>query len=457
VGGLLGSLGISPFYVVLSSIHVGVGVAGDVLFFAIMAPLSVLAYAADRWVLRRWWASDRRPPFVSTLVFPLIAVAMEFGGGTPPWGSFGATAYTQYGLTEVMQLASVTGLWGIAFVIAWFGSLVNHVWESGPRFRDSWRGVATCTGLLVVVAGFGMIRLATSPDPQAVVHVVGVTSPLEISGPNDPTFEADMAALHDDYLARTRAAADRGAEIVVWPETGAMGPSDQVEEVLDEARALARERGLYLAVTTAPLTEGADHQTVLHIIDPRGDVALRHVKYGGTDFGAILGMTESVPRQLQALETPFGTLSGIVCWDADFPETVRHIGELDVDLLLVPANDWYELRHVHARMAVFRAIENGTSMVRQASNGVSIVTDAYGRELASANTFAGELEVDVQVPLNATATLYPGLGDIVGWAAIVGAALVLVGTWFRSRAAKKAEEDAAPPPPREEAMTTVGR
>ena len=36
-----------------------------------------------------------------------------------------------------MQVASVTGMWGIPFMIGWFASLVNYVWESEFKFTAS--------------------------------------------------------------------------------------------------------------------------------------------------------------------------------------------------------------------------------------------------------------------------------------------------------------------------------
>ena len=38
-------------------------------------------------------------------------------------------------------------------------------------------------------------------------------------------------------------------------------------------------------------------------------------------------------------------------------------------------------------MAIFRAIENGMSVIRQADEGLSIATDPYGRILAQTDFF----------------------------------------------------------------------
>jgi len=50
---------------------------------------------------------------------------------TNPFGTWGSVAFSQYGNQPLMQLASVTGLSGIAFLVSWFGSLANWIWEVG--------------------------------------------------------------------------------------------------------------------------------------------------------------------------------------------------------------------------------------------------------------------------------------------------------------------------------------
>ena len=174
---------------------------------------------------------------------------------------------------------------------------------------------------------------------------------------------------------------------------------------------------------------------VVRIIDPYGEVVLEHYKYGGTQFeGSITGSGE-----LQTVETPYGTLSVVICWDADFPATIRQAGEQDVDLLFIPANDWLEIRDIHVGMAIFRAVENGMPIFRQTGAGVSVVTDAYGRvvnrvdifEEENAGTWGGEQMV--MTPVGSIKTLYPRIGDAFGLAMLVGLVGLLGFVWMKRK------------------------
>jgi apolipoprotein N-acyltransferase len=69
---------------------------------------------------------------------------------------------------------------------------------------------------------------------------------------------------------------------------------------------------------------------------------------------------------------------------------------------------------LHAQQAIFRAIENGVSLIRQDSTeGLSVATDPYGRVLATMDTHtASERVMVVQVPTQRVFTVYSVIGDL---------------------------------------------
>ena len=93
-----------------------------------------------------------------------------------PLGSFGAQAYTQYDFLIFAQLASLTGLWGITFLVAWFASLVNWAWERGFQWGQIKSGAITYAVIILLVLGYGVVRLMTAPEPTATVKVASFTA-----------------------------------------------------------------------------------------------------------------------------------------------------------------------------------------------------------------------------------------------------------------------------------------
>ena len=90
--------------------------------------------------------------------------------------------------------------------------------------------------------------------------------------------------------------------------------------------------------------------------------------------------------KVPTVQTPYGRLSTVICFDADFPGTIRQAGQAGADMLLVPGNDWRAIDPYHTQMATFRAIENGFSLVRQASNGLAMTVDYEGNVLRHLTT-----------------------------------------------------------------------
>lgn len=80
----------------------------------------MLAYAADRLIGPRLGAWPR------LFAFPTAFVAVDWLPSLfNATGTFGSPAYSQYGDLALMQLASVTGIWGVTFLIGWFASTVT--------------------------------------------------------------------------------------------------------------------------------------------------------------------------------------------------------------------------------------------------------------------------------------------------------------------------------------------
>lgn len=407
--------------------------AAEAGFFFLTAPLGLIPYVIDRMYYRRFGS-----PGWLTLVFPIAATAMDFFASSgSPFGTFGAGAYSQRDFPAVMQIASITGLWGITFVVSWFASLVNHVWENGFKLT---RPAVISVGVLILLLSLGVGRTLFARQPEQTVTIAGFSLPNgklpELMGQlqNETGFRQAVEELHAQELNQVRQLAREGAEIISLQEGAGVGHRDQVEKLLADAAAIAKEEQVYIVLPT--FVVGVEKpENVVHIIDPSGGIVLEHVKFGGTQFeGSLTGSGE-----LQTVDTPYGKLSAVICWDADFPNVIRQAGEQDVDLLFVPSSDWQAVKDIHAGMAAFRAVENGMSIFRQTGSGVSSVIDAYGRTLQRVDSFEEESTGSftnmqlVTTPIGSVNTLYPVIGDAVGNIMLVLSAGLLIGLFLTGK------------------------
>ena len=103
----------------------------------------------------------------------------------------------------------------------------------------------------------------------------------------------------------------------------------------------------------------------------------------------VFGVEPSFPGDgtIPVIETPYGGLSPIICYDADHPQLIQQVSDQGTDMLVVPTGDWKAISPYHTHMAAIRCIENGISMLKSTSNGLSAVIDDKGRILAGYDYF----------------------------------------------------------------------
>lgn len=423
------------------------------IFMGMNTLIAFIPFILDRWLTPRT-ANVNGRPFLSTLIFPSALVAVEYlGVFGSPLGTFGAAGYSQIALPWLIQLVSLTGLLGIAFVTGWFASTVVWVWEQRQnRFRVH-RGLAVYGVFLLLVVAFGTVRLLvnraeTRAEGVNIAAFTAATWKAEELFPklesDLPGFRSETQAAHVAYLTQTADAADAGAQLVVWPEGALLGTNDDVQAAVEQTRFLAREKGIYIGAPTFEFYPGSDRpaENRLLVIDPQGEIVINHIKYGGNFMEGTLAGDQT----LQVVDTPFGTLSGVICWDADFPAVIRQAGQADVDILLVPSRDWAEITPLHGEMATFRAIENGLTVVRQADQGLSLIVDPFGRRLTAADHFApGGQTMTAAVPIRSTATVYTWAGEWLGILSVAGT-VVLTGWALVRRRQIRTAADRAPQP-----------
>ena len=158
------------------------------------------------------------------------------------------------------------------------------------------------------------------------------------------------------------------------------------------------------------------------LVDPQGQIVLNYLKCGCTFAMGIYS------TQIPTVDTPYGRLAGVVCCDLDFPYVIRQTSQKGVDILLVPSFEpSKENLLAHSQMVPFRAIENGVSIFRPTVQGISLALDPYGRTLGAMNDTRVDQRVFVaQLPNHRVPTVYSVVGDLFGWLAVAGFAVIVV-------------------------------
>ncbi|HKV07320.1 MAG TPA: nitrilase-related carbon-nitrogen hydrolase [Thermoanaerobaculia bacterium] len=396
-----------------------------------------LAYVADR-TLAPSLAGIRR-----SLVFPAAMTGVEWVFALlSPYGSWGSSGYSQAGNLPLLQILSVTGLWGLTFLIHWLAPVVDALLDEkpGPALRPAAAFGVVLAGVLL----FGGTRLAFFPPRGNPVPVAAVSLSVSeydrafagwkyreiarASLPERTGLRPQLAAAQELLLARTQAAAQAGARIVSWPESTPVLEED-LDALLEKGGTLARRERLHLVMTPWVIRRTGRFPFVENLsvlVDPEGRVRWRYPK-----TYPVLGIEEGKfgrgPGIVPQAEIPSGRLASVICQDLDFPGLVRQAGRSRAGLLIGPADDWPAVQTTHAQMAVFRAIENGTSLLRPTNNGISLAVDPQGRILGATGSQAQAAPLLLSaLPLSGTTTLYSLAGDWFAYVCLAGLGAVLV-------------------------------
>lgn len=373
------------------------------IFMLVNIGIGFVPFLLDRLIVPRMRHADGSMPFVATLVFPAAATAFDFLlSSSNPIGNFGALGYSQVALLPVVQSTALFGMLGLTFLLSWFASIAHWAWTYQRRLPVALPGVIGYALLLVALIGYGSLRLNNTPDNAGSVQIASFTLEeihvpdyVELMKTDLDAFRAQTTALHERYLDATVQAAEAGAELVLWPEAAGIGISEDVDALIANGQTIAQEQGIYLGLPYFRLFPNDEQvaENKLLVIEPSGAIGIEHVKFGGNMLEGTLAGSGDIPT----LDTPFGRIAAIICWDTDFPATVRQIGEQGVDMLLSPSLEWSGIDPMHAQMAQFRAVENGVTVIRQADKGLSVVIDPFGRIINEARGAEHMISAEIAV------------------------------------------------------------
>ncbi|QBD78275.1 nitrilase [Ktedonosporobacter rubrisoli] len=397
--------------------------------FLIFATIFTLPYLLDRLLTER---IGSRSVLLMTLVFPLGRVACEYLLSFVPFGGVFSLGYTQHSNLPLLQLLSVTGVYGISFLITWFASVVAWIWEQ-RFFWDRIRPLTLLyTGVLVLILLGGGIRLAFFTPSAQTVRIAGVTvskatsrhASKYIHGEHIDLAQARTAftIISNELFALSQREARAGAKIVIWAEKDVLTLEDDKAHLIERAQSLAQQEHIYLEMGLAVVHKQATSLELLQnqaiLINPEGKVVWTYNK-----AHPVPGLENIPPGDgtVPVSTTPYGRLANVLCFDADFPSLLQQAGHKGIDIMLVPALDWAGIDPWHTQHATFRAIENGYSLVRQTSQGLSETVDYQGHILAATDYYTTDQQTMVAaVPIQGTWTLYAQIGDLFSWLCCAG-------------------------------------
>ncbi|MDR0322708.1 MAG: apolipoprotein N-acyltransferase [Treponema sp.] len=405
--------------------------------------------------------------------------------------TYGITGYSQWQMTALIQIASITGVWGVSALVTfpsfWLAEAINQhngrlikIGNALTAFFNKEKlsaiiwAVALCASLV-----FGIINIKDfSSYPQAQIALIQHNT--------DP-WEADRApvqwliteAYRKDLrnlirLSDEALALSPQPDLIVWPETAFIPRIYWHATYRDDPNSwpLVRELLVYLYEKETPFLIGNDDGRKEPAINPNADEKFR-VDYNAALYFEngintqlyrkihLVPFTEHFPYkkqfpwiynalkkadthfwekgdELTVFSGPGFSFSTPICFEDTFGYLARNFVRKGADVFINLSNDAWSAslpaQYQHLSIAVFRAVENFRPMVRATTSGQTCAIDPSGRVIAEAPPFT-ETILNVSIPLVTGTTIYTLYGDYLGiFFTFMAVILLLFGAvWYTIR------------------------
>jgi apolipoprotein N-acyltransferase len=417
---------------------------------------SRVALQSRSWTGRMAWCLLGAASWVA---FEMI-LARLFGGF--PWNLLGAS---QSRLLPLLQVASVTGVYGVSFLVAWFSlALLSAVLMvvGRPTRRYAWVG-ELCLPMLAVAVGFSLgLREMRRPEPDARKLSVTLVQP---SIPQTLIWdESKDEERFRDMVRLSKLALTNRTDLLIWPESAVPRLLRYYPEILDPITRLARDHRVWMIIGADDMEpkpgsvrpEDREFFNASFLISPEGKLVERYKKRNLVIFGEYIPFQRWLPffRFFTPIEGGFtpgvaavqfdladlnARASPLICFEDVFSVLGCEAAANDTDFLVnLTNNGWFgesAAQWQHAVSAIFRAIENGVPLVRCSNNGLTCWVDARGviramlRDSSGTIYGSGFMTFDLPLPPSGQGrerTFYNRHGDWFGWTC-VGVTMLAVG------------------------------
>lgn len=408
--------------------------AGVFLLLLLAAYLSL--YMATFATLVTYFKTRLNVPLVLTAPFIWVSLELLLTHLLTgfPWGLLG---YSQYLNLPVIQIADITGVYGISFVIVVVNAGIYRAFErymDGLSFRHG-RSVWVAVFVLLSAIGYGYWRLDNQMDTMSLR--VGIAQGnINQDQKWDPEYQRETM---DAYLALTRKVSEGGVDLIVWPET-AVPFYFQIDETYrpDILKAANEGKSHILFGSPAYEREGKEirYYNSAFMVTPDMTTAGRYDKMHLVPFGEYVPLkrllffvdklTEgigdfSTGDSIKVLKMGKSEIGTLICYEGIFPNLSRKSVKEGANLFVNITNDaWFgrtSAPYQHLSMYSLRAVENRVPVVRAANTGVSALIDNKGRIVSMTGMFErGYLKGVIEICNNSLCrTFYTRFGDLFAY------------------------------------------
>ncbi len=386
-----------------------------------------------------------------------------------PWASLG---YSQFKTLPVIQIADITGVYGISFIIVMVNAAIASFIESitplhppltkggsggGSKFATRYMLVTTLFIISFSIYGYWKINTFSKLSTQhstlnTSLKVALIQGNIEQNMKWDDSYQSDV---FDAHINLTMQASRERPDLIVWPESATPFYFQADRNFGPKMIEVAKNSGSFILFGT-PGYEIKDNGIVsynrAYLLSREGDVVGKYDKIHLVPFGEYVPlrkllffidkMVEGVGdyqsgEEYTVIDMQKGKFGTLICFEVIFPDLVRRFVKNGAEFLVNITNDgWYgktAASSQHIAMVAFRAVENRIPVVRAANTGISGIIEPTGKigketEIFTTAYVIGEINIG-----STQKTFYTLYGDIFAYiCSIVTILLILLSRYVKN-------------------------
>jgi apolipoprotein N-acyltransferase len=395
----------------------------------------VAALAVQGVVFALLFPSTAPSATVKLFLIPCAWVVSEWARTLMMGGFSWSLGYSQAPVPELIQVASIGGVYAVAWIMVFVNAAVYLVGRTRGQRNRLW---LLAVGILGIAILGGALRILLAPPAMRTSTRLPDVFRVATIQPNISREDKTREDLYDahalQHMTMTKKAVTAGwlgkADLVVWPETAF------TDDVLTDTKwrprleASARGLGVNILVGSALFWNSRDLNSAV-LLSSAGDWKSVYHKMRLVPFSEFTPKgAEGVAKALHIGRYHFSAgvrpgnmeLQGargfgvVICSEEFYPEMFQHLVAAKSQFAVVMLNDgWFSRRealYLHALAAPLRAVESGIPVVRSANTGRTCAFDAYGRRIGRPVEPGRSAVAVYDMPAPAGKTFYARYADV---------------------------------------------
>jgi apolipoprotein N-acyltransferase len=346
---------------------------------------------------------------------------------------------SQYRLTPLTQIADVTGILGVTFLVVYVNSLIFAIIERRLEKKPfPFRPVAVFAAVIVLVLAYGTLRVYTVDKNASAAEKLTVGLVQTNRGGEEKYKDRDRFLREHIEMSRQLIAAGT-IDLIVWPENTLTADLTSREGQLPpDVLGNLRTPILFGAISRINGDDGTRLYNSAVLVNGTGQIIGTYDKMTLVPLGEYIPLGETFPwlyswspyssrfwpgENYEPLMLGAHPLSVSICYEDIFPGQIRKLmkggrdGRIPDAMFNLTNDSWYGNTvepMEHLVLASFRAIEQRRPLVRSTCTGISAIIDPVGRIARRSGQWTKETLAG-QIPMMHGRTVYAILGDWAGW------------------------------------------